>query len=136
MKPYSQDLRQRVVRAVEEGRPRAEIIHLFGISRASIKRYLKQRRETGELLPKAIPGRPARKGDVLDAEIKPQLEAHRDATLKEHCQLWEATHGMRVSTASMSRAIDRLNWTRKKKHWSPVNATKLPGPRGASKSVS
>ena len=136
MKPYSQDLRQRVVRAVDEGRPRAEIVHLFGISRATIKRYLKQRRETGELLPKAIPGRPASKGDVLDAELKPQLEAHRDATLEEHCRLWEATHSIQVSTASMSRAIHRLNWTRKKKHWSPVNATKLPGPRGASKSVS
>jgi transposase len=114
MKSYSQDLRQRVVRAVDEGRSRAEIVQLFGVSLATIKRYLKQRRETGALLPKAIPGRPARKGALLDAQLKPQLEAHRDATLEEHCQLWETTHGVQVSPASMNRAIQRLNWTRKK----------------------
>ncbi|MEO7020301.1 MAG: hypothetical protein ABI234_09150 [Ktedonobacteraceae bacterium] len=42
------------------------------------------------------------------------MEAHRDATRDEHCHLWEETHGQRVSTATMSRAITRLGWTRKK----------------------
>lgn len=136
MKPYSPDLRQRVVRAVDEGRPRAEIVHLFGVSFATIKRYLKQRRETGELTPKVIPGRPAKKGGVLDAQLRTQLEAHRHGTLEEHCRLWEASHGMKVSTASMSRASHRLGWTRKKTHWSPVNATKPLGLPGVSKRAS
>jgi transposase len=43
MKAYSQDLRERVLRAVDLGRPRAEIVQLFGVSLATIKRYLKQR---------------------------------------------------------------------------------------------
>ncbi|GHO81910.1 hypothetical protein KSD_96810 [Ktedonobacter sp. SOSP1-85] len=47
MKAYSQDLRERVLRAVDRGCPRTEIVRLFGISRASIKRYIKQRRENG-----------------------------------------------------------------------------------------
>ncbi|MEO7020302.1 MAG: helix-turn-helix domain-containing protein [Ktedonobacteraceae bacterium] len=64
MKAYSTDLRERVVRAVDEGRSRGEIIEPFGVSRATIKRYLKQRREMDELTPKAIPGRPAKKGDA------------------------------------------------------------------------
>lgn len=38
-----------------------------------------------------------------------------DATLTEHCHLWEVTHGFPVSSATMSRAIKQLNWTRKKK---------------------
>lgn len=59
MRAYSADLRERVVRAVEEGRPREEIIHLFGVSRATIKRSVKQHQETGDLAPKPIPGRPA-----------------------------------------------------------------------------
>jgi transposase len=32
MKAYSQDLRERVLRAVDCGYPRAEIVQLFGIS--------------------------------------------------------------------------------------------------------
>ena len=115
MKAYSQDLRQRVVRAVDEGRTRAEIAQLFGISLATIKRYLKQRRESGHLIPKAIPGRPAKKGGALQVGLGTQLAAHPDMTLDEHCRLWETEHGQRVSTATMSRAITRLGWTRKKK---------------------
>ncbi|EFH89148.1 Transposase [Ktedonobacter racemifer DSM 44963] len=115
MKAYSTDLRERVVRAVKEGRPREEIMHLFGVSRATIKRYAKQHRETGDLAPKSIPGRPARKGDTLRADLWGQLEANRDATLEEHCHIWEATHGQRVSAATMGRAIKSLGWTRKKK---------------------
>ena len=49
MKAYSQDLRERVLRAVDQGRPRAEIMQLSGVSLATIKRYLKQRRDDGHL---------------------------------------------------------------------------------------
>src|ERR1700730_9404279 len=83
MKAYSKDLSQRVVHAVDEGRPRIEIVQLFGVSLATVKRYLKQRRETGHLAPKPIPDRPARKGDALQMALKTQLEAHPDATLEE-----------------------------------------------------
>src|ERR1700704_4502630 len=65
MKPYSQDLRERVVKAVDEGLSRGEIVKLFGVSEATIKRYLKQRRETGNLAPKPIPGYPPRKVGAL-----------------------------------------------------------------------
>jgi transposase len=117
MKAYSTDLRERVVRAVEEGRPREEIVQLFGISRATVKRYAKQYRETGDLAPKTIPGRPAIKGASLRSDLWSQLEANRDATLEEHCHIWETSHGQRVSAATMGRAIKKLGWTRKKRHW-------------------
>ncbi len=61
MRTYSQDLRERVLRAVDQRYKRADIIKLFGISRATIKRYLKQRRETGGVESKPIAGRPAKK---------------------------------------------------------------------------
>jgi transposase len=115
MQAYSQDLRQRILRAVDQGMPRAEIIKTFAVSRSTIKRYLKLRRDTGDVKPRAIAGRPSKKGAALQVGLLPQLEAHPDATLVEHCQLWEATHGIQVSSATMSRAVKRLNWTRKKK---------------------
>jgi transposase len=115
MRAYSQDLRHRILHAVDQGKPRAEIIRTFEVSRATIKRYLKLRRETGEVRAKAIPGRPAKKGAALQAGLPVQLEMHPDATLQEHCEFWEAEHGIQVSTATMSRAIQRRGWTRKKK---------------------
>jgi transposase len=132
MKPYSTDLRQRVLNAIDHGTPRSHIVELLQVSLSTIKRYLRQRRETGSLAAKPIPGRPPKKGAVLDAELPAQLAAHDDATLEQHCQLWEASHSVRVSTASMSRAIARLGWTRKKRHWVLPSAMRSPARPGTT----
>jgi transposase len=58
MKAYSPDLREHILRAVDQGYQRTDIIKVFGVSRATIKRYLKQRRETGIVQAKPHPGRP------------------------------------------------------------------------------
>ncbi len=56
MKPYSKDLRLRVLAAVDRGTPREEIVRVFGVSAPTIRRYLRLRRETGGVEPKAVPG--------------------------------------------------------------------------------
>lgn len=114
MRAYSQEMRQQVLRAVDEGVSRAQIIERFQVSRATIKRYLKQRRETGNVLPRPIPGRPPRKKAALQVGVQELLEAHPEASQQEYCHWWEAEHGIQVSRASMSRAIHALGWTRKK----------------------
>ena len=124
MKAYSVDVREKVLRAVDQSYPRSEIIKLLGVSRATIKRYLKQRRETGTISVRPIPGRNSKKFAPLQAGLVAQLQAHPDVTLEIHCQLWEQEHGLRVSTTTMGRAIRRMGWTRKKKRWVPPNATK------------
>ena len=55
MKAYSYDLRLRVLRAVDQGWKRSEIVAMFAISLAALKRYLKRRRETGDVRAKSIP---------------------------------------------------------------------------------
>jgi transposase len=127
MKAYSQDLRERVLRAVDQGMPRSEIVRVLGVSLATIGRYLKQHRETGHVQPKAIPGRPSKKIQPLQAGLLGQLEAFPDATLAQHCQSWEQSHGIQVSRWSLSRAIQRLNWTRKKRRSGRQNGTKEHG---------
>ena len=125
MKAYSQDLRERVLRAEDQGYPRTEIVQFFGISLSTLKRYLKQQREKGHVQPKAIPGRPSKKRAQVEAGMLPQLQAHDDATLEQHCDLWEQTHSERVS-----RAIKRLGWSRKKSRSGQRSATRkngLPG---------
>jgi transposase len=133
MKAYSLDLRERVVRAVDQGKPRSEIVKMLGVSLATIKRYLKQRRETGHVRPKAIPGRPAKKGAALQAGLLAQLEAHPDASLEMHCELWENEHSRHVSTSTMSRMIERVGWTRKKSRWQPANGRRRNERSGASR---
>src|SRR5262245_31694717 len=130
MRAYSDDLRQRILHAVDQGHRQAEIATAFQVSVATIKRYLKLRRETGQVTGKPLPGRPPKPRPALEAALPGQLAAHRDVTLAEHCRLFEATHSQRVSRDTMRRAIDRLGWTRKKNRWWPpngVNQTELPG---------
>jgi transposase len=115
MKPYSKDLRERVVAAVERGATRSEVVETFAVSLPTIKRWLKQRRETGGLAPKPIPGPSPIKRDALMAALPARLAEHADAPLEEHCSWWHETTGGEVSTATMSRAITALGWTRKKR---------------------
>jgi transposase len=115
MKAYSKDLRIRVLDAVDRGKTRGRVAEQFQVSLRTIKRWLQRRRALGHLAVSPRPGAPARKTGPLRAGLLPQLEAHPDATLEEHCAHWEQATGMRVSTATMSRVIARdFGWTRKK----------------------
>jgi transposase len=133
MKAYTQELRERIVAAVDHGVPRDEVAEVFGVGLSTIKRYLKQRRETGSVAPKPIPGRPPKKLGPLREGLSQQLGAVPDATLGQRCQLWEQSHGERVSQASMCRTIKRLGWTRKKRLWEPPKGMKPPAAAGESR---
>jgi transposase len=133
MKAYSQDLRERVLRAVDQGMPHSEIVHVLGVSAATIGRYLKQQREQGHVRPQAIPGRPAKKIQALQLGLQEQLKAFPDATLAQHSEYWEQKQGMHVSRWSMSRALKRMGWTRKKRQWAPPSATKKSAVHGESR---
>jgi transposase len=114
MKPYSKDLRLKVLAAVERSMPRRRVAEVFGVSVPTIKRWLKRRRETGGVEPKPVPGPRAHKAEALDTVIPAQARLNPDLTLEEHCELFEETHKVRVSTATMSRAFHSLGLPLKK----------------------
>ena len=119
MKPYSKDLRLRVLAAVDRGVPREEVARTFSVSVPTIKRWLKRRRESGDVEPKPIPGRPRLKGAALEEWLPSHLENNDDLTLEEHREAFEEAHSgvMRVSRASVGRSIARLapgGWPLKK----------------------
>jgi transposase len=117
MKPYSKDLRLRVLAAVDRGVPREEVARTFSVSVPTIKRWLKRRRETGDVEPKLIPGRPGVKGAALQEWLPSHLENNDDLKLEEHREAFEEAHsGVRVSSATVGRAIARLpgGWPLKK----------------------
>src|SRR5215217_1392532 len=131
MKPYSKDLRLRVLAAVDRGMPRKEVARVFGVSEPTIRRYLRLRRETGDVEPKPVPGPPARKGAALEAALPTQARANPDLTLAEHCELFENVHRVWVSTATMSRAFERLGLPLKKSPSQLLSATRKSGSAGA-----
>jgi transposase len=116
MKAYSRDLRIRVLDAVDGGMPRREVVRVFGVSSPTITRWRRRRRETGSLAPSRRPGPPGPLRAALRAGLPARLAERPDATLGEHCSWWAAAHGVRPSTATVSRVIVHdLGWTRKKR---------------------
>ena len=131
MRAYSLELRERIVRAVQAGHPKAEVAELFGVDRRTINRYLRLD-AAGDLTPKPIPGRPRAITADQHADLELQLRLHPADTLADHCQRWAARCDVTLSPATMSRMITRLGWTRKKGQWQPVSGTSQPGlPGGA-----
>src|SRR5918996_5029229 len=99
MKPYSTDLRMRVVQAYEhrEGAMR-QLATTFRISVSCVRRLLKHYRETGGVVPKPHGGGAPAKVDLSGRELVQALvRAAPDATLRELCQQFEEQYQRRVS---------------------------------------
>jgi transposase len=124
MKAYSIDLRERVVQAVGKGMTKSRAARTFSVSLATVKNYVRQVQTTGSLAPRPIPGRPRDIPPAQDAALVAQLRSAQDATLDELRAAWETVSGVRVSAATMSRAIKRVRWTRKKRLWVPASASR------------
>jgi transposase len=122
MKPYSKDLRLRVLSAVDAGNPREEVAKTFSVSMPTIKRWLRRRREIGDVKLKPMPGRLFRKGKMLEEWLPRQLEANDDLTLEEHREAFEDEFGQSVPASTIGRAIASLpdgGWPLKKVTDSP-----------------
>ncbi len=135
MGSYSKDLRLKVLAATDRGTPRREVVGTFGVSLATLKRWLKKRRDGEDLSPRPSTGRKRRILATVEERraLWAQLEANDEATLEGHCELWEERRGVKVSVATMSRAIrHRLGWTFKKRRWVPPSGTKRREALGGS----
>ncbi len=112
MKPYSMDLRERVVAACDarEG-TREQIAERFGVSDRWIRKLLQRRRETDSIAP--LPRNPGRKRALNDRQMQRLgrlIHKRPDATLKE----LRRSLGVKLSIAALDRAIRALDVTLKK----------------------
>jgi transposase len=109
-----------VLAAVDAGNPREEVARTFSVSMPTIKRWLRRRRrETRDIEPEPIPGRPSRKGAMLKEWLPKHLEVNEDLTLDEHRQAFEKEFREEVCTSTIGRAIASLpdgGWPLKKSH--------------------
>jgi transposase len=113
MRAYSNDLRERIVAAVERGEySQREIAALFGVDLATVVRLLQRYRQTGSIQPKPHAGVPARKLDgQAEAQLLELVRQQPDITLAELCDRL----GIPCCLMTIARALERLKITRKKK---------------------
>ena len=55
-KPYSDDLRERVVAAIEAGHTREEVAELYNMALSTVGGFIKRKRETGSVSPDKFGG--------------------------------------------------------------------------------
>jgi transposase len=116
---YSDDLRARVLSAVDRGGRVYEIAPLFEVSVSYIYKALARRKATGieTALPKC--GRPGRKLDRHVDALAAYIAAHPDVTLAE-LTVWSARErGVRVCVATMWATVQALGLTLKKSRVTP-----------------
>lgn len=114
-KAYSQDLRDRVLAAVDGGLPVYEAAALFQVSVSYIYKARLRRQRTGET--RARPQR-CQLGRALEAyheAIRAEVAARPDATLDELRAWLLETHGVSASQGGMWNTLDRLDLTLKKR---------------------
>jgi transposase len=113
---YSVDLRRKVVESYEGGNGSySKISSDFGISIRSVKRYVKQYREDGNLLPKkGNQGRPKKVDEDGYKTIRNIIRSHPTVTLAELSKLYYKEKKVSVGRSILSRACDKLNLRRKK----------------------
>jgi transposase len=124
MDAYSEDLRQKIVEALERQRMnKSEAARAFGVSLSSVKRYAKAVREGRSLSPGKAPG----KRPKLDEKARRLLEANVEerpfAKLSDRQEYLERVAGVRVSESTLSRALRKMGFGRKKGRWVRVSAT-------------
>jgi transposase len=115
-KPLSEDLRIRVVRAVEGGVSRQAAAERFGISVASAVRFVKEWRESGATKAKGKGGdQRSRRIEEHHETIMKVIEAKPDLTLVEIAEMLKSERGASFAPSSIWRFLDRHGVTFKKK---------------------
>ena len=127
MNAYSEDedLREKIVEALGRGTTKSEAARTFGISRSSLKRYAKLAQEGRPLAPKnkKRPGLKPKLGQAARKLLEEDLEERPAATLRQRREFLRAVAGLSVSESTVSRALGRLGWSRKKDRWQRQSAT-------------
>jgi transposase len=113
-KPYSQDLRKRVVDFVEAGHSRRAAARHFAVSPSFVVNLMTAYRLRGSLIPKPIGGRRHAKLDPHRAFLLSRLAEKNDITMPELAGELEAHCGARADPASLSRWLIRNGYRYKK----------------------
>jgi transposase len=127
LRAYSEDLRKKIVEALERGMPKIEATKTFGVGISSVKRYVAAARAGRSLAPKERPGSKPKLNEtarrLLEADLRERPAATLPQRLPQRREFLRRVAGVRVSDSTVSRMLKRMGWTRKKDGWVPQNAS-------------
>ena len=114
--PYSEDLRTRVVRAVEAGASRRSTAGKFEVSISFVINLVQRWRQTGELSAKPMGGTKEYALARHEALVRGMVAREPDITLDE-LRTRLAGEGVAVGRTSICRFLDAIGLTRKKRRF-------------------
>ena len=131
MKAYSEDLRQKVVEAVERrGISKSEAARLFGMSLSSVKRYTKLASQGEPLTPRKGGGRPPIADDTTRKLLEEDIRSRPSATIRERRRFLMSFASKSLSEVTLRRLLKRMGFSRKKGVWGRWNGTSGKEPLG------
>ena len=122
-KAYSQDLRDRVINAVERGMSRRAAARRFGVSESIAVKWLQRLKRHGSRVPVGHGGHRASKLMPHREFIEAAQAEKPDATLKALCDRLLCERGVKADTGMMSRFFRRIGVAFKKRPSSRVSRT-------------
>jgi transposase len=128
-RPYSQDLRERVIAAMDDGGDAYELAPLFHVSVSYIYKVLGRRRMTGETTARAQRHGPLPKLAPYDEALRARVAAVPDATLAELRGWLLSEHKVMVGNTSLWKRLHHLDITLKKSHSAQPNRIARMSPR-------
>lgn len=121
--PVSNDLRRRVVRAIDGGLSRRAASARFDVSIASAVRWYQRYKRTGRVDPDAIGGdRHSHRAEAHAATVMGWIAENRDITLVEIAARL-ACRGHVFAPSTIWRLLDRHDYTVKKRPPTPPSRT-------------
>ena len=135
-KSYSQDLRDRVFAAADDGEAVGRIAARLRVSVSYVSKVLTRRRVTGQTQALAQRCHVAPKLAGLHAAIEAQVTSRPDATIAELRTWLLETHEVSASTGLMNKTLATLDLTFKKNRSTPLNRRARTLPRHASNGAS
>jgi transposase len=132
-RPYSDDLRQKLLEAYDQGKGRlAELAERFGVSPGWAWKISAARKRTGRM--ERATYRPGPKSRINEAVLAELLRLHADATLIELQAELENKSSLHFSTQHLWRVLKRMGFRLKKSRSMPANATRSRTASGARSS--
>src|SRR5215207_13540 len=114
MKPYSEDLRTRIVRALqEEGTAKSAAARLFGVSLSSVKRYARIASRGESLKSRKGGGRPPKTDETTQKLLEEDVKERPAAAVSERRRFLEHTTGKVLSDSTVLRLLKRMGFSQK-----------------------
>jgi transposase len=123
MRAYSEDLRKKIVAAIERGMPKAQAARLFDVSLSSVKRYARSARRGDPLTPKKSPGRPRKADEKARVLLEEDVKERPAATIDQRHRFLEHITGTTLSDSTVRRLMKRMGFSQKNGQWGRWNET-------------